>query len=126
MFQPFTYHPICSQQVRRGYSLAIRRVGHDDALFFRTFEVGKVGLTHSYVVSKSRSSHIKTRGVHGLNVDVVSVNMVCELTFLRVVVVDGVEKFSIIIGPLLECKFLAEHARTHVVGNKGSLYGKCT
>ena len=52
--------------------------------------------------------------------------MVCELTFLRVVVVDGVEKFSIIIGPLLECKFLAEHARTHVVGNKGSLYGKCT
>ena len=126
MLQSLANHLVGVEQVGCRDTLAVRRIDHDDALLCGFCEILEVGAVDSNVVGKTGGTHIQAGCIDSLHIDVVSVNMVCELTFLRVVVVDGVEKFSIIIGPLLECKFLAEHARTHVVGNKGSLYGKCT
>ena len=45
-----------------------------------------------------------------------------ELPFLRVIVIDMVEKFLVKVRPFLKCKLLSEDARTHVSSNHGSFY----
>ena len=48
--------------------------------------------------------------------------MVSELAFLRIIVVDCVKQFCIKVRPLLESELLAEDTRTHIMGDKCSLY----
>ena len=52
--------------------------------------------------------------------------MVCELTLLRIVVVDCIEQLSIEVRPLLESELLAEDTRAHIVSNKRGLYEQST
>ena len=125
MLQALAYHLICIEKVGGRDTLAIRRVYYENALLGRLSEVLEVGTIDSNVVGKTGCTHVKTGCVDCLHVDVITIDMVCELTFLRVVIIDSIEKLSIEIRPLLESELLAEHARTHVMGNKSSLDGEC-
>ena len=122
MLEPLTYHLVRAKEVGSGYTLAIRRVAHDDALLRRTLEVLEVGLLHGDVAGETCGPHVHACRVHGLDVYVVAVYVVLELTLLRVVIVYAVEEFLIEVGPTLESELLAEYARAHVVGYEGGLY----
>ena len=57
----------------------------------------------------------------GLALDVAAIDLVGELTFTAVVVVDIVKQVCIIVGPLLESVAVAVHAGSDVGGDKGCL-----
>ena len=125
VLQTLAYHLVGIEQIWSRDTFAIRRVYYENALLGRLCEVLEVGTIDGNVVGKTSSTHVKTSCVDCLHVDVVTIDMVCKLTFLRVVIIDSIEKLSIVIRPLLESELLAEHARTHVMGNKSSLDGEC-
>ena len=88
-------------------------------------EILEVGLCHGDVLAQSGSLHVHVGGVHSLHVDVVAIDMMIELSLLRVVIVYLVEEFLVEVGPFLECKLLAEESGGHVAGNKSCLDEQC-
>ena len=124
MLQPFANHAIGAQQVGRRDTLAIRRVGHHDGRLLWLREVLEVLLVDGDVGRESGSLHIQAGRVDSFHVDIVAIDVVLELAFGRVVIIDTVEEVGIEVGPLLEGKFLAEESRRHVAGYKCSLDGQ--
>ena len=123
MLEAFADHLICAEKVGGRDALAVGRVHHDDALLSRLGKVLEVLLRHGDVLRESSCAHVHGCRVHRLDVAVVGIDMVFELAFLRVVVVDAVEEILIEVGPFLEGKLLAEHAWRNVARNEGSLNG---
>ena len=125
MLQSFANHLIGAQQVVGRDALTVWRIGHHDTLVLRLGEVLEVLLLDSDIVGQTSSLDVETGRVDSLDVYIVAVDMMVELTFLRIVVVNLVKEVGIEVGPLLEGKLLAEQARSHVSGNKRSLDEQC-
>ena len=121
MLQSFTDHLVSTQQVGCRNALAVWRVHHDDALLLRLHEVLEVALLYRDVAGQSCRTHIQTGGIHSLHVDVVAVDVMVELPFLRIVIIDIIEQVAVEVLPLLEGKLLAEQSRSHIAGYQGSL-----
>ena len=124
MLQPFAYHLVGAQQVGCGDAFAVGRIHHDDALLGRSGEVFEVLLADGDFLRQTGSPHVEIGGIDRLHVVVVAVDMMFEISFLRVVVVDFVEQVGIEVGPFLESKLLAENARRNVACDEGSLNGQ--
>ena len=65
--------------------------------------------------------HIHAGCVDSLYVDVIAIDMMLELPFLTLVIIDFVEEVGIEVRPFLKGIFLAEESRGHVLGNQGCL-----
>ena len=121
MLQALANHLVCSQQVGRRNALTVGRVGYHDALLLGLGEHLEVLLRDGNIASQTSSLYIQARRVHGLDVDVVTIDVVLEFALLRVVVVNLVKQVGVEVGPLLEGKLLAEQAWSHVAGYQRSL-----
>ena len=108
VLQSLAYHLVSTQQVGRRNALAVRWVRYHDALVGGLCKVLEVLLLYGYDVAQSCGLHVHTCGVHSLHVDVVTVYLVVELALQTLVVVNLVEQVGVEVGPLLECKLLAE------------------
>ena len=125
VFQSFSYHSVCSEQVGRGDAFPVWRVGHHDALLLRLLEVLEVGTFYGDAVGESCSFDVKPCGVYSFHVYVVSIDMEFVIPFLRVVVVDGVEEVAVEVRPFFECELFSEQSWSHVFCYQCSLYGYC-
>ena len=121
VLQALADHLIGAQQVGRGDTLAVGRIGDHDALLLRLGEVLEVLLTHGDVARQSCGLHVHQCRVHGLDIHVVAVDMVVELALHAVVVVDRVEEVGIEVGPFLEGILLSEESWCHVPGDQRCL-----
>ena len=124
MLQALAYHAVGVEQVGCGDTFAVRRVGDDDGLVLGLHEVLKVLLLDGDAAGESGCLDVGASRVHGLEVDVVAVDMVLELTLLRVVVIDTVEELLVEVGPFLEGILLAEESRGHVACDESCLDGE--
>ena len=121
VFQPLAYHLIGGQQVGCRDAFSIRRIGHHDAGFLRLLEVLEVLLVDGDVAGETSRFDVHAGGIDRFDVHIVTIDVVFELTLLRVVVVDFVKEFRVEVGPLLKCKLLTEQARSHIPRNECSL-----
>ena len=111
MLQLLANHLVGGQQVRCGNTLTIRRIGNDDGWPGRFFEVLKVLLFNGDGFGQSSCFYIEAGGINCLHVDVIAIDMMVELLFLGIVVIDFIEKVFVEVGPFLKGKFLAENTR---------------
>ena len=116
MFQPFAYHLIQTQQVVCRDAFTVRRIRDDDTLFGRLFKLLERLDTQYNVFAHSRRLYVMRGYFVRFRVIVVSVNLVCKFAFLRVIIINVVEKFLVEVFPLLESKFFAENPRSNVSG----------
>ena len=113
VLQSFTYHFIGTQEVGRGDAFAIGRIGDHDTLVGRLREILEVLLLNGNDVTQSGGLHILQCRIHGFDVNVVAIDMVFELAFLALVVIDIVEEVGIEVRPFLKspgAMFLANRA----------------
>ena len=82
-------------------------------------------LFHRYRLAETCSFHIEPCCVHGFHVDIIAIDVVGEVAFFRIIVVDGVEEFLIEVGPFLECKRFAKHTGIDVACDEGSFDEQC-
>ena len=82
MFQSLAYHLIGAKQVGGGDTLAIGRVGYHNTLLLGLGEVLEVTLLNGDITGQTCSLYIQTSRVDCLDVDIVSVNMMMELSFV--------------------------------------------
>ena len=108
VFQSLPNHLIGSQQVGCRDALSVRRIGHHDAGLLRLLEVLEVLLTDGDVAGETSRFDVHAGGVDRFDVHIVTIDVVLELTLLRVIVVDFVKEFRVEVGPLFECKLLTE------------------
>ena len=125
MLQSLTDHLICSQKVWRGDTLSVRWIGDNDTLLCRLCKFLEVLLLDGDVAGETRCLHIQQSGVYRLDIHIIAIDMVLELPFLTLVIVDLVEELGIEVGPFLECILVTEQARCHVLGNQGCLDQQC-
>ena len=121
VLQSFTDHLVRTQQVGRRDTLTVGRISHHDALLLGLREELEVLFSDGDVVGQTGGLDVQTGCIDGLDVDVVAIDVMLELAFLRVVIVYLVEEVGIEVGPLLEGKLLAEQSRGHIAGNQGGL-----
>ena len=121
MLQAFANHLIGVEQIGRGDALAIGRIGHHQGRLGRLLEVLEVLQLNGDGLRQSCCTYVQTGLGHSLRVDVVAIDVVVAIAFLRVVVVYLVEELLVEVGPFLEGKLLAEQAGTHVAGDEGCL-----
>ena len=121
MLQAFANHLIGTHEVGCGDTLAIRRVRDHDALVLWLCELLEVLLLYADDVGEASSLHVHAGRVHSLHVDVVAIDLMVEVTLQTLVIVDGVEKFSIEVGPFLKGILLTEESGCHILGNEGCL-----
>ena len=114
-------HLVGGKEVGCGDALAVRGIGDEDGRLGGLGEVLEILLLHGDGLGEACGLCVEAGGVDGLHVDVVAIDVVAELFFARVVVVDFIEEVFVEVGPFLEGKFLAEDAGRHVVGNEGCL-----
>ena len=118
MFESLSNHAVGTEQVGCGDALSVGWVHDDDALVGRLYEVLEVSLVDGDVGRESCRLDVESGGVHGLHVYVISIDMVLELPFLRVVVVDLVKEIAVEVGPFLKGELLSEDARCDVPGDE--------
>ena len=118
VFQPFADGPVQPQQVGRGDTFAIRRIGDDDAFLGRLRKLVEILLGYFDLFAQSGSFDIPCGDVYGVAVNVVTIDLMCEFTFLRLVVVNPVKHLLVEVRPFLESIFLAEYARCDAAGDK--------
>ena len=82
MLQPLANHLVGAQQVGRGDTLAIGRIGDNDTLCRRLGEVLEVLFVDGNVVGQPCGTDIEACRVDCLDVDVIAVDVVVELSFL--------------------------------------------
>ena len=121
LLEALANHLVSIQEVRGRDTLTVWRVHHDDALLCWLSEVLEVLLCDGDILAQSGCTHVEVGSVHSLHIYIITVDMVLELAFLRVIVVNHVEEILIEIVPLLEGKLLAEYTWRDVTGNEGSL-----
>ncbi len=126
VFLESSAYPLVEQvYVVGAQSLAVRRVC-DEHTFRGVF--GPVGhrFAHEFhhVVYSSRLD-IFASNRHGLRVDVAAINLIGELTFCGVVVVNVFKKLLVEIRPFLESETFAVDSRVDVSGNQCRLHKKC-
>ena len=104
-------------------AFAVGRVGHHDGRRFGLGELLQVAMFDVDVLRHACRADVGLSDVDGFPVVVVAVDMVVELAFGAVVVVDAVEELSIEVGPFLKGKLLAEHAWGDATCDEGGLDG---
>jgi hypothetical protein len=95
VLQTFTDHTIGAKEVWRGYPLSIGRIGNHYALVLRLHEILKVLLFNGDISRKTCSLCVKTGGIYCLDVYIIAVDMVIELTFLAIVILDIIKEICI-------------------------------
>ena len=87
----------------------------------RLGEVLEILLLHRDHTGKPGCFDVQVGCVHRFHVHIIAIDVMLELTFLTLVVVDAVEEFRIEIGPFLESILLSEESWCHVLGDEGCL-----
>ena len=121
VLQAFTDHLVGAKKVGCRDTLTIRRIGDDDALLRRLCKILEVLLLDGDIAGETGSLHIEQRRIHSLDIHIIAVDVMLELPFLTLVVVDVVEEFGIEVRPFLKRIFVTEQAGSHVLGNQGGL-----
>ena len=106
-------------------AFAVRRVGHHHALFRCFFPVGECALLQFNHLAHASTLDVGFGNGDSLHSHIGAVDFVFKFTLLAVVVIDRVEKFGIVVAPVLESELLAIHARVDVGGNHSSLHQEC-
>ncbi len=126
LLEALTNHLVGVQEVRGRDALAVWRVHHDDALLCWLGEVLEVLLGDGDILAQTGSTYVEISCVYSLHINIVTIDMVLELTLLRVVVINHIEEILVEIVPLLEGKLLAEYTWRDVAGDEGSFDGDGT
>ena len=124
MLQAFANHLVQAQQVGRRDALAIRRIHNHDALLLRSLEILEVLLCYGNVLAQSGCLYIGRCNLHGMAVDVISIDVVLEFMLVAVILINAVKEFAVKVGPLLKGIFLTEHTGADASGNQSRLNGK--
>ncbi len=126
MLEALANHAVSTQQVWRRDAFAIRRIHHDDTLLSRLREIFEVSFLNRNILGKSGSLHIEASRINSFDIYVITINMMLEFAFLRLIIVDAVEHFSIIVRPFFEGISLTEDTRCHITCDERSLNKQCT
>ena len=126
MLQPLTNHLVGSKKIGRRDTLSIGRIGNDDTLLLRLCEVLEVLLLDGDVAGETSCLHIQQCRIHGLDVNIIAIDMMLELPLLTLIIIDIVEELGIEVGPFLKSIFVTEQTWCHILGNQGGLDQQCT
>ena len=102
-------------------ALAIGRVGDERAAFGHEFYLVDVAALQFDVFVQACVFDVGAGDGNGLALDVAAVNLVGEFPFGTVVVIDFIEQFLVIVGPLLEGVVVAIYAGGDVGADEGCL-----
>ena len=110
-----------AEQVGRNEALAVGRICHHERFLLRLLEVLDVALRHLDAIRHAGALGVCQRGLDGAEVQVVTVDLMMELAFGRIIVINTVQQVAVEVFPFLETESLAEHAGINVAGHERSL-----
>ena len=102
-------------------ALAVGRIADEGAAGRNLVDVIDVAALDLDILVQARTLDVGARDGNGFALDVATVNLVCKLAFLAIVVVDLIKQVGVIVGPLLESIVIAINTGSDVGGNQSRL-----